>query len=271
MKVISISGGRSSAMMLKIMQDNGQIEDDDLVVFANTGKESEATLKFIQECSIRWGIDVVWLEFRHAMPKYKVVDFATASRSGNPVPFDELLQHRKYLPNPTQRICTAELKIKTIRRYVRKELKHKGLIDTYIGLRYDERPRVAKKKAQNASGKEAEFFHMPLYEMRITVKERNDFWAAQPFDLQISSHSDNCDFCFMKGKWHLINKIRENPGSVDWWIQKEDQAAFSGKRKRHGQFRKEYSYRELKEIAEKQIPIPFIEDQPISLTCSCTD
>ena len=212
MKVISISGGRSSAMMLKIMQDNGQIEDDDLVVFANTGKESEATLKFIQECSIRWGIDVVWLEFRHAMPKYKVVDFATASRSGNPVPFDELLQHRKYLPNPTQRICTAELKIKTIRRYVRKELKHKGLIDTYIGLRYDERPRVAKKKAQNASGKEAEFLHMPLYEMRITVKERNDFWAAQPFDLQISSHSDNCDFCFMKGKWHLINKIRENPG-----------------------------------------------------------
>lgn len=271
MKVISISGGRSSAMMLKIMQDNGQIEDNDLVVFANTGRESEATLKFVQECGIRWGIDVVWLEYRNAAPKYAVVNFETASRKNNPVPFDELLSSRKYLPNPTQRICTAELKIKTIRRYVRHKLKHKGLIDTYIGLRYDERNRVVRKKAQNASGKEAEYYHMPLYDMRITVTERNAFWAAQLFDLEISSHSDNCDFCFIKGKWHLINKIRENPGAVDWWIEKEKQSATSAKRKRNAQFRKEYSYRELKEIAEKQIPIPFIEYQPISITCSCTD
>lgn len=271
MKVISISGGRSSAMMLKIMQDNGQIEENDLVVFANTGRESEATLRFVQECGERWGIDVVWLEYRNAAPKYEVVNFETASRKDNPRPFDELLCSRKYLPNPTQRICTAELKIKTIKRYIRHRLKHKGLIDTYIGLRYDERPRVARKKAQNATGKEAEYYHMPLYDMRITVQERNAFWAAQPFDLEISSHSDNCDFCFMKGKWQIVRDIRKDPAAVEWWIQKEDNARLSSKRRRHGQFRKEYSYRELKEIAEKQIPIPFIEDQPISLTCSCGD
>lgn len=271
MKVISISGGRSSAMMLKIMQDNGQIEDDDLVVFANTGRESEATLKFVRECGIRWGIDAVWLEYRNAAPKYEVVNFDTASRKDNPRPFDELLMRGKYLPNPTRRFCTGDLKVKTIIRYIRHKLKYKGPIDTYIGLRYDERPRVARKKAQNASGKEAEFYHMPLYDMRVTVTERNAFWANQPFDLEISSHSDNCDFCFMKGKWHIVREIRKNPDSVDWWIQKEDDARLSAKRKRSGQFRKEYSYRELKEIAEKQIPIPFIEDQPISLTCSCGD
>ena len=272
MRVISISGGRSSAMMLKILIDNG-LQPGDVVCFANTGREDEATLRFVHECQTRWGVPVVWLEYRHAAPKYEVVTFETASRKDNPRPFDELLQHRQYLPNPTQRICTAEMKIKTIRRYVRKSLKHRGEITTYVGLRLDEPERVARKKAQNQSGKDPEFYQMPLYDMRVTVKERNEFWRAQPFDLGISSAADNCDLCFMKGKWNLIWKIRENPDLADWWIEKETQAKMSAKRKRHAQFRKEYSYKELKHVALTQTYIPQPAENPreISLTCSCHD
>ena len=271
MRVISISGGRSSAMMLKIMADNG-LQPGDVVVFANTGREDNATLDFVHECSQRWGIPVVWLEYRNNAPKYEIVSYETASRKDNPRPFDELLRAHKYLPNPTKRICTAEMKIKTIRRYIRHSLKHKGPIPTYIGLRFDEPERVARKKAQNAAGKESEGWYMPLYDRRITVRQRDEFWKHQGFDLAISSAADNCDYCFLKGKWAIIWKIREDPDAVNWWIEKEENAAISAKRKRNGQFRKEYSYKELKHIAQTQtfIPLPQ-EDRILSLSCSCTD
>jgi hypothetical protein len=268
MKVISISGGRSSAMMLKIMQDNGQIDAESIVCFANTGKESPATLDFIEECSVRWGIPVVWLEFQAEKPFFQIVNYQTAARSGEP--FAAKIKKSGYLPNPTQRICTAELKIKTIRRYVR-SLGHKGAIDSYIGLRYDEPDRVAKKKAQNAAGKESEYCYMPLYDLRVTIAERDAFWKAQPFDLAISSHSDNCDLCFLKGKMALIWKIRENPAAAQWWIDQEKAVSATAKRKRNAQFRKEYSYTDLLNYAEKQTYMfePPPPDQ--SITCSCTD
>jgi len=273
MQVISISGGRSSAMMLKILLDNGQITPETHVIFANTGREHDATLDFIEACSTRWGVTVTWLEYRHAAPKFEVVTYATASRRFGPDPgrpFRELLEGRSYLPNPVQRICTAEMKIKTIRRYIR-SLGHKGAIPTFVGLRYDEPDRVARKKAQNAMGKEAEFCYMPLYDLRITRAERDLFWLAQPFDLAIPSAADNCDFCFLKSFSQQIWRIREEPDAVEWWIEMEENARHSAKRRRHGQFRKEYSFKDLKKFALQQTYIPQPDEPRVSISCACTD
>ncbi len=260
-------------MMLKILLDNNQIDSETLVVFANTGREDNATLDFIHACSVNWGVPVIWLEYRKDKPNFEVVTYETASRrygENNSRPFQELLESRKYLPNPVQRLCTGEMKIKTIKRYVR-SLKHKGEIPTYVGLRYDEPTRVARKKEQNRSGKDSEYYYMPLHDMRITVKDRDAFWKKQGFDLQIHSQSDNCDLCFMKGMWQQVWKIREDPESVEWWIKMEDRARLTSKKKRHGQFRKEYSYRELKDLALRQTYMPIQDENQVSLTCSCTD
>lgn len=234
MKIVSISGGRSSAMMLYIMQQNGLL-DNAIVCYANTGKESPETLDFIHDCSTQWGIEVVWLEYSRYAPFYRRVNYSTASRNGQP--YRELIEKKTYLPNPVQRICTAELKIKVIKRFVR-SIGIKGHFDVYLGLRYDEPERVARKRAQNSKGKESEVCFMPLYEMRITTKERDEFWANQSFDLQINSLSDNCDLCFLKGKYDLVWAIREKPESVEWWIEMEQIARKSAKRKRNAQFRK---------------------------------
>lgn len=273
MKVISISGGRSSAMMLHILQQNGTIDHETHVIFANTGRESNETLDFIQECSDRWQIPVTWLEYRNAAPKFEVVTYETASRRSGPDPgrpFRELLERSGYLPNPVQRICTAEMKIKTIRRYIR-SLGHKGQILTYIGLRYDEPERVARKKAQNQTGKEAELYFMPLYDLRVTRADRDRFWSQQPFDLQIPSASDNCDFCFLKSFSQQIWRIREEPWAVDWWIEQERNARKTAKRGRQAQFRKEYSFEDLKRFALTQTHIPLPDEPRVSISCSCTD
>ena len=51
-RIVSFSGGRSSAMMLHILMENG--EQVDAVLFYNTGKERPETLDFVQEWSDRW-------------------------------------------------------------------------------------------------------------------------------------------------------------------------------------------------------------------------
>jgi hypothetical protein len=55
-----------------------------VVCFANTGKEDEATLRFVQDCSEQWNVPITWLEFRDTEELFKIVDFDSASRNGEP-------------------------------------------------------------------------------------------------------------------------------------------------------------------------------------------
>lgn len=62
--VISFSGGRTSGYMLaKIVEAHGgKLPADVLPIFANTGKEHEKTLEFVQACSERIA-PVTWIEY----------------------------------------------------------------------------------------------------------------------------------------------------------------------------------------------------------------
>src|SRR6185369_15634027 len=134
---IQFSGGRTSGYLLRKLLDRnrGKLPPDWKVCFENTGKERFETLAFIEEVSVRWGVDITWLEFndyfdiadyttpdgtlkirKSREPKYKIVNWATASRNGEP--FEKVLkyfaEYRKVikdkppvLPNPVQRLCTA--------------------------------------------------------------------------------------------------------------------------------------------------------------------
>ena len=63
--VISFSGGRTSAYMLwRVLQSNNGLPDEAIVCFANTGKEEEATLKFVNDCSVNWNVPIHWLEYK---------------------------------------------------------------------------------------------------------------------------------------------------------------------------------------------------------------
>lgn len=56
---LSFSGGRTSAYMLwRVLQSNGGLPADAVVCFANTGKEEEATLRFVRDCAERWSVPI---------------------------------------------------------------------------------------------------------------------------------------------------------------------------------------------------------------------
>ena len=62
--VVSFSGGRSSGYMLhQFLDHNNGLPSNAKVVFCNTGKEHHATLDFVKECSQRWSVPIVWLEY----------------------------------------------------------------------------------------------------------------------------------------------------------------------------------------------------------------
>ena len=116
---IAFSGGRTSAYLLhRIIEANAGIPEDRCVVsFQNTGREMPETLDFVQECGARWGVNIVWLEYRPDAPFFEVVSHNSASRAGEP--FDALIDRKQYLPNKVTRFCTTELKVRPQKRYTR--------------------------------------------------------------------------------------------------------------------------------------------------------
>lgn len=254
--LISFSGGRTSAFMLHeiVRAHDGHLPDDVVVAFANTGKEREETLRFVHECSVRWGVRVHWLEWRDGKPGFEEVGFNSASRDGEP--FEALIAKRKFLPNSVMRFCTQELKIRVMRDFCR-SLGWKSWTNV-IGLRYDEGWRVLKAIDRSMSGKDPWRNMMPLSDAKVTKADVMAFWARQPFDLDLKDYEGNCDLCFLKGAAKLKRIIRENPGMVDWWKRME--SSVKAKSEQAGRFRKEQSYADLEVEVLNSPLLPFLLD-----------
>lgn len=274
--VISFSGGRTSGYMLwRVLQAHGgKLPDGAKVIFANTGKEMPETLDFVQECSERWNVPITWLEFRYVDNRYTFaeVDIHTASRNGEP--FDELITIRRMLPNPVTRFCTAELKVRTIHRY----LKANGWTEWtgMIGMRADEPRRVAKLCNQDYGGHELKV--APLASDGVTVAQVGQFWAANEFDLRLPTRNGktmhgNCDLCFLKGGSQVQSLIREKPERALWWMEQEAKAANFAERINANGFRFRIdrpSYADMYRFAISQGELLSFADEPIE-DCACTD
>lgn len=252
MNIINFSGGRTSAYMTKRLLDEGL--KDYIVTFQNTGKEMPQTLDFINECDIRWGLNIVWLEYRK-QNNFKIVNYETASRDGRP--FNELIDHKKgFLPNVMTRYCTGSLKIDTVRRY----LKSIGIKEwtNYNGIRYDE-PRRWSKLKNLPSYQDIE---MPLVKWKVTKEDVLKFWDNQDFDLNLKEPYGNCDCCFLKGKGKLHKIAKENPHLLDWWIDLENNHTGNIS----GTFKKEITYKQIKEKAKSDLSL---WDSDPSFECFC--
>ena len=261
--VISFSGGRTSAYMLwRVLQSNGGLPDEAIVVFANTGKEEEATLEFVRDCEKHWGVEIHWVEYQNDDPRFRRVNFETASRNGEP--FEQLIIKRNYLPNPVTRFCTAILKIRTIDRYLKSlGWEHNENMD-WVGIRADEKRRAVKMARER----------VPLYVAGVTAQDVGRFWEGQPFDLNLPNFNGktmhgNCDLCYLKGGNQVLSLIREKPERAIWWAKMESAIQSKGQFSGDGaRFRKDRpSYAQMMEFAKDQKDL--FSDETIP--CYCGD
>ena len=255
--------------MLRMILDHyrDDLPDDCRVCFCNTGKEYPETLDFVDEVSHTWGIPIIWLEYfydgrrsgyrndpRHL---HRIVDYVTASRDGKP--FSEMNKARKWLPNPSTRTCTEQLKVKTISRFVRRELGWKNHRDV-IGIRVDEPKRLNGAIFDHCR------IDFPLALNGITKAMVMDFWERECFDLQLEPDQSNCNLCFLKGKAKLIKLIQSDQAMADWWIEEE--------RKASARFKKEYRYEDLLDIAlcpDLDAVLDTGDDEAEGISCFCGD
>jgi 3'-phosphoadenosine 5'-phosphosulfate sulfotransferase (PAPS reductase)/FAD synthetase len=262
---ISFSGGRTSGFMLaKIVEAyGGTLPDDVIPCFQNTGLEHPATLEFVRECGERTGVKIRWLEYRRTEEEhtFEEVTFESASRNGEP--FTQVVAARGHLPNPVTRICTVNLKMRTLIRFTRSL--GWGQFTNAIGLRADEPRRVARMKGDI----KAESVVMPLAEAGQTIADVRAYWKERPFDLRLPNDDHaygNCVGCFLKGKDKLMRLMREAPEHFDWWIETERNPPTNGTA---SVFRSDRpTYAQMMQISKSQ---GFLFDEEDTLPCFCTE
>lgn len=246
---IAFSGGRTSAYMLhQILEANGGLPDRVVVSFQNTGREMTETLDFVQECGERWGVKIVWLEYRAADPRFEVVSHNSASRNGEP--FEALIRKRKFLPNRVARFCTAEMKVHCSSRYLR-SIGWERWTNT-VGIRADEPNRL-----KGAPPKERYTLWHPLAEAGVSRHDVSAFWARQPFDLRLPNvdgrtQLGNCDGCFLKSEAARAALARDFPERAQWWADMEALAQSISSRPDDARFREDGTWAQLAEFVDRQ-------------------
>jgi len=263
--MISFSGGRTSGYMLwKVLEAHGgKLPDEAIVLFANTGKEDEATLKFVNDCSVNWNVPITWIEYRNTEQVFEVVTYKTASRNGEP--FEQLIRKYSALPNPVQRFCTGNLKIRAMHKYLKSigwEHNETNNPD-FVGIRADEERRARKMDRHK----------MPLYLDGVTKHDVVKFWESNTFDLELpivngETVGGNCDLCFLKSLPKILTLIKQNPSRAVWWAKMEEIVPAIDKIGTGNTFRRDRpSYAKIHEYIDKQFEM-FEED---SIECFCGD
>jgi 3'-phosphoadenosine 5'-phosphosulfate sulfotransferase (PAPS reductase)/FAD synthetase len=266
--LVSFSGGRTSGFMLRQILDahGGTLPEGMVVTFANTGKERSETLDFVHEVETRWAVPVTWLEYRYSDGShgYAVVDYATASRAGEP--FDALIAVKQFLPNPVMRFCTTELKVRVMKKHMQ-SLGHEAW-DVVLGLRADEPRRVAN--ARKSADRDRWTNVMPMAAAGHTLADVRGFWRTAPFDLKLEQHEGNCDLCFLKSAEKIAMILRERPDLAAWWIEKESGELVRAKSAANATFRSDRPrYANLLKIVQEQ-PVFEFGDGCLE-ECNCTD
>ncbi len=220
--LVSFSGGRTSAYMMWWLYNKWEDRDnwDMVTVFANTGKEQEGTLMFVNNCAKQWNIPIVWIEASHRdkdgrmysnkgwATRHKIVTFETASRRGEP--FEEVISCLG-IPSTNAPFCSDQLKRKPIERYLR-SIGWKGYHKA-IGIRADEVDRI------NVNHEKLKILY-PLIMLNPKTKQEilNVFTRNElGVELFIDADLGNCDNCWKKDLPRLCRNAKKDRFSFMWW------------------------------------------------------
>lgn len=230
--ILSFSGGKdSTALALHLVNNYPDIAERLEVVFCDTGTELPETYDYIRRFQAITGLDVKFINAlqynRHSVDDKRnrnAFDLTLAELYGN------------FLPRPSMRWCTRELKIKPLEAYVGGDRAY-----SYIGIRVEEKRDGYQQRAQPAKpgGKPVVISEQPNILPVYPFKEDNldlydvktildDSGLGLPRYYQWRSRS-GCYFCFYQqiGEWQglkenhpeLFEKAKEYESPGNTWVQ----------------------------------------------------
>ncbi len=228
--VVSVSGGATSAFLALVCATwPPYATREKRYVFANTGAEHPETLDFLRRIDEQWGLGIVWVEARYASDgahTHAVVNHETAARDG--APFAAMCSRYGIPSHGHGRMtCTRELKVRTIRSYLRSIGLRRNTYDTAIGIRVDEIDRMSINAKRDR-------IVYPLVEQRVTRESIEEFWAKKEWRLAIPNYLGNCVTCFKKSDRKLFQIAREAPEAFNLFRRLEEQHAHAGAAARAG-------------------------------------
>lgn len=222
--VISFSGGKTSGMMCWHIKNNPKYKDfNKLFIFANTGKEREETLDFVDKCDKTFKLNLVWVEsvvtpIKGIGIKAITTNFQNASRNGEP--FEAVISKQKEVPSIVAPYCSEKLKKIPINKFAKEYFGTTNYLSA-LGMRFEDMPqRVCNYQVFNIVDKKiypllSDFDHF------LTRKDVNDFWKNQDFNLNLKPYEGNCDLCWKKNNKLKAQIIKENPSIATWWDKME--------------------------------------------------
>lgn len=213
---VSFSGGRTSGYMCAWLLENWSDKYHFIFVFANTGLEHPATLKFVDQCDKHFGLNLIWVEMvvnpvKNKGSTHVVVDYDSACRDRRL--FEDMVKVYG-IPNPDMPHCNRELKIAPIQDY-KNSVGLERVHMTAIGMRADEIDRMSAKADELG-------LCYPLIKAGIEKWHVRDWWSKQPFDLEIPEHKGNCLTCWKKTDRKLFTLAKNEPELFDDFDYLED-------------------------------------------------
>ena len=226
--MITVSGGRSSAMMARHIQTSEKYKDYNKVfVFANTGMERYETINFLKNIEKYWEIQLIKVEgvYSDVMGigvNYKKVDWDNLNMNANP--FSECIMHMNKgsfsgMPNQEAPYCSERLKTIPCKKLCDDIFGTNNYIKA-IGFRKEDMP----KRITWAEIKEDKTRIFPLltdFKYPIGQIELNKWWDNQPFKLEIHNKFGNCELCWKKSDKNLIESIRYGTRFIEWYKEHE--------------------------------------------------
>jgi hypothetical protein len=200
-KVVSFSGGRTSAYLCKLIIDKFGRDNVDFI-FMDTGAEHCKTYEFIKNVNDELNLNLTCLRTDFSSPLgagngYTVVSIDSIQHDLKP--FSEMIE--KYgVPYIGGMFCTDRMKLVPFKKYCQEKY-GKGNFETWLGIRADETNRLKQKKEIRYLAEISDF----------DKKDVLDFWSNMPFDLEIPEQLGNCVFCPKKSNLKLAAAQRDDP------------------------------------------------------------
>lgn len=239
--LVSVSGGRSSAVMARIVQTSLKYSGfTKHFVFCNTSRESQGTYDFLRKMELDWRVPLIYLEGIYPREigqgvKARTVDFKKLKRDGSL--FEEMIEFQfktkgPSLPSTSQPFCSGLLKQKVARSFMRDLVGTRRYV-TALGYRLEDMPHRVSYAALAATNE----YICPLiqdFAIPLSQYDIQDILDLNTFDLSHSSKFGNCKICWKASDASVVERAKiypEDAAFVRYLELKYNDVMFRGRRR----------------------------------------